>query len=76
MLESGTTTVQHIQGGLSGPEENWDRTVDDVVEAYREIGMRVSWSFMIRDRNQLTYEADDRFLARCRRMSPAISARS
>ncbi len=64
MLESGTTTVQHIQGGLSGPEEGWDRTVDEVVGAYREIGMRVSWSFMIRDRNQLTYEADDAFLAR------------
>nr|WP_280514505.1 amidohydrolase family protein [Chthonobacter albigriseus] len=64
MLESGTTTVQHIQGGLSGPEETWFDTVDPVVEAYREIGMRVSWSFMLRDRNQLTYEADETFLAR------------
>ena len=64
MLESGTTTVQHIQGGLSGPEENWDRTADPVIEAYREIGMRVSWSFMIRDRHQLTYEEDAAFLER------------
>lgn len=64
MLETGTTTVQHIQGGLSGPEEGWDGIVDPVVEAYREIGMRVSWSFMIRDRNQLTYEDDESFLAR------------
>lgn len=64
MLESGTTTVQHIQGGLSGPEEGWHGTVDAVVEAYRAIGMRVSWSHMIRDRNQLTYEDDDAFLTR------------
>lgn len=64
MLESGTTTVQHIQGGVSGPEEDWHATVDPVVEAYREIGMRVSWSFMLRDRNQLTYEDDDALLAR------------
>lgn len=63
MLESGTTTVQHIQGGLSGPEDGWHSTVDEVVEAYREIGMRVSWSFMIRDRNQLVYEGDDAFLS-------------
>ncbi|MDQ0469242.1 amidohydrolase family protein [Labrys wisconsinensis] len=63
MLESGTTTVQHIQGGLSGPESAWDETVDGVVAAYGEIGMRVSWSFMIRDRNQLTYEDDAAFLA-------------
>lgn len=63
MLESGTTTVQHIQSGLSGPEEGWDETVDEVLSAYGEIGMRCSWSFMIRDRNQLTYEDDDRFLA-------------
>ncbi|CAM5763074.1 8-oxoguanine deaminase [Labrys miyagiensis] len=64
MLESGTTAVQHIQGGLSGPEDAWQATADEVISAYREIGMRVSWSFMIRDRNQLTYEDDDAFLAR------------
>lgn len=63
MLESGTTTVQHIQSGLSGPEEGWDRTADAVIAAYGEIGMRVSWSFMIRDRNQLVYDGDVTFLA-------------
>jgi 5-methylthioadenosine/S-adenosylhomocysteine deaminase len=64
MLETGTTAVQHIQGGLSGPESDWQATADEVISAYRDIGMRVSWSFMIRDRNQLTCEDDATFLAR------------
>ena len=38
--------------------------MDGVVSAYGEIGMRVSWSFMIRDRNQLVYEDDAAFLSR------------
>ncbi|MDQ0394974.1 amidohydrolase family protein [Labrys monachus] len=63
MLESGTTAVQHIQSGLSGPESAWEATADEVITSYRDIGMRVSWSFMIRDRNQLTYEDDATFLA-------------
>ncbi|MGV8830786.1 MAG: amidohydrolase family protein [Devosia sp.] len=63
MLESGTTTVHHIHGGVSGAPENWDRTADDVLSAYGEIGMRAGFSFMIRDRNRLTYEDDAKLLA-------------
>jgi len=64
MLESGTTTVQHIHPGLSGSEDNWTDLSDSVIGAYREIGMRVSFSFMIRDRNQLVHEDDEPFLVK------------
>ena len=63
MLESGTTTVQHIQGGASGPTETWQGPADAIIAAYGEIGMRVSYSFMIRDQNQLVFDSDEDFLA-------------
>ena len=63
MLESGTTTVHHIQGGVSGPPDNWQTSADSVLSAYGEIGMRAGFSFMIRDRNRLTYEDDGVLLA-------------
>ena len=63
MLESGTTTVHHINSGLAGPPENWDTTTDAILSAYDEIGMRVSYSFMMRDRNVLSYDDDTHLLA-------------
>jgi 5-methylthioadenosine/S-adenosylhomocysteine deaminase len=64
MLESGTTTVQHIHPGLSGDAASWTDLSEKVIGTYREIGMRVSFSFMIRNRNQLVHEDDAPFLAR------------
>lgn len=58
MLESGTTTVHHIQSGLAGKTETWDDQIDPILEAYGEIGMRAGVSFMMRDRNVLTYGDD------------------
>lgn len=63
MLESGTTTVQHINSGMVGAPENWMATANATLEAYGEIGMRAGFSFMIRDRNILTYDDDATFLA-------------
>ena len=63
MLESGTTTVQHIQGGTYGPPESWRGPANSTISAYGEIGMRVSYSFMIRDQNQLVFEGDEAFLS-------------
>ena len=65
MLESGTTTVHHIHGGLAGAPDNWHATADAMLSAYGEIGMRAGYSFMIRDRNILAYEADADLLAAC-----------
>lgn len=64
MLESGTTTVQHIAGGVFGPPDGWEASADAVIASYGEIGMRASFCFMIRDQNQLVYEDDEDFLAK------------
>lgn len=71
MLESGTTTVHHIQGGTYGPSSTWGATADAIISAYREIGMRVSYSFMIRDQNQVLFDSDDSFLSM---LPPELSA--
>lgn len=63
MLESGTTAVHHINSGLSGALENWAAVTDETLHAYGEIGMRVGFSFMMRDQNVLTYEDDAKALA-------------
>jgi len=63
MLESGTTTVHHIQSGLVGTPADWEATTEEVLSAYTDIGMRVGYSFMMRDRNVLAYEDDATVLA-------------
>ena len=64
MLESGTTTVHHIASGLNGSPEDWAQSTNAVLGAYQQVGMRVGYSFMMRDRNILTYEPDAEVLAR------------
>jgi cytosine/adenosine deaminase-related metal-dependent hydrolase len=64
MIESGVTTVQHISALFFGPIEPCARIAEDILAAYRDIGMRVSYSFMIHDQNHLVYEADDQFVNR------------
>ncbi|WP_172331431.1 amidohydrolase family protein [Mangrovicoccus sp. HB161399] len=63
MLESGTTTVHHIHSGLAGSPEDWKAGADAVLGAYGETGMRAGFSFMIRDRNVLSYDPDEDVLA-------------
>jgi cytosine/adenosine deaminase-related metal-dependent hydrolase len=63
MLESGTTTVHHIQSGLVGTPADWEATTTEVLSTYTGIGMRVGYSFMMRDRNVLAYEDDATVLA-------------
>jgi len=58
MLESGTTTVQHITSALVGGAEDWHRAADQVIAAYGEIGMRIGYSAMLRDQNILSYDGD------------------
>ncbi|MCC7271689.1 MAG: amidohydrolase family protein [Alphaproteobacteria bacterium] len=64
MIESGITTVQHLHGRCPGPAERIQGAAQAVIRAYEAIGMRVSYSFGIRDQNRLVYEADDAFVAR------------
>src|SRR5262244_704288 len=64
MLESGITTVQHLHGLRIGPAARVIEVANQVFKAYDDIGMRVSYSYALRDQNLLAYEADDAFAAR------------
>jgi cytosine/adenosine deaminase-related metal-dependent hydrolase len=62
MIESGVTTVQHLHGMRRGPVSAWPGRARRVLEAYRDIGMRTSYAFGIRDQNQVVYGPDDEFV--------------
>jgi 5-methylthioadenosine/S-adenosylhomocysteine deaminase len=63
MIMSGVTTVQHIQGWVPGTLADVDRGADEVIRAYEDVGMRVSYSFAVRDQNRLVYQRDEDFVA-------------
>lgn len=64
MIESGITTVQHLHGLRIGPASRVLVVAEQVLKAYQDIGMRVSYSFALRDQNRLVYEADEDFVKR------------
>lgn len=63
MIESGVTTVQHLHGRVGGPVDAMVGKAQNVIDAYREVGMRVSYSSAVRDQNRLLYQADETLLA-------------
>jgi cytosine/adenosine deaminase-related metal-dependent hydrolase len=63
MIESGITTVQHIHGWLPGDLASVKDKVADVLRAYEDIGMRVSYCYALRDQNRLVYQADEELVA-------------
>jgi cytosine/adenosine deaminase-related metal-dependent hydrolase len=70
MLESGITTVQHIHGWRGAPASRVHEIADRILQAYEDVGMRVSYSYMLRDQNRLVYEADREFV---RRLPPDLA---
>jgi 5-methylthioadenosine/S-adenosylhomocysteine deaminase len=64
MIGSGVTTVQHLHGWLPGNLAQVDAGADEIVRAYEDVGMRVSYSFAVRDQNRLVYQKDEDFVAR------------
>src|SRR5262249_17120148 len=64
MVESGITTVQHLHGVRVGPASGVFGIAERILKAYDEIGMRVSYSYALRDQNRLVYEADEAFCKR------------
>jgi 5-methylthioadenosine/S-adenosylhomocysteine deaminase len=70
MVESGITTVQHLHGWRVGPISRVMTIAEQILKAYQDIGMRVSYSFALRDQNRLVYEADEAFV---RRLPPSIA---
>jgi cytosine/adenosine deaminase-related metal-dependent hydrolase len=63
MIASGVTTVQHIHGWAPGRLAEVEAHADEVIRAYEDIGMRVSYCFAVRDQNRLVYQRDEDFLA-------------
>lgn len=64
MIASGVTTVAHIHGWMSGGYDAIHGAATKVLDAYRTIGMRASYSYAVREQNRLVYEADEDFCAR------------
>jgi 5-methylthioadenosine/S-adenosylhomocysteine deaminase len=64
MIASGVTTVQHLHSRAPGSAEDVLGAARAVIGAYREIGMRASYSMALRDQNRLVYEDDGAFTAR------------
>jgi 5-methylthioadenosine/S-adenosylhomocysteine deaminase len=71
MLASGVTTVQHIHGWMRGPYSHVHSTATAVLNAYRDIGMRASYCFAVREQNRFVYEADEDF---CKRLPAEAGA--
>jgi 5-methylthioadenosine/S-adenosylhomocysteine deaminase len=73
MIASGITTVQHLHGWLAGGLAAVEAGADEVIRAYQDIGMRVSYSFAWRDQNRLVYHDDAEFTASVpARLRPAL----
>lgn len=64
MIASGITTVQHIHGWMPGNLPAVEARADQVIRAYEDIGMRVSYCFALRDQNHLVYEPNQAFVDR------------
>lgn len=64
MLASGVTCVQHLHSRAPGGLEGLEHASAEILRAYDDIGMRVSFSMALRDQNRLVYEDDTTFLAR------------
>src|SRR6516164_6535786 len=48
---------------LPGKLAEVDRGADEAIRAYEDVGMRVSYSFAVRDQNRLVYQRDEDFVA-------------
>ena len=63
MIASGVTTVQHIHGWAPGGLRDVEARADELIRAYDDIGMRVSYCYAVRDQNRLVYQRDQDFVA-------------
>jgi cytosine/adenosine deaminase-related metal-dependent hydrolase len=60
-LESGITTVHHLTSRL-GPAQTWPASAERILKAYQDLGLRVTFSMMVRDQNRLVYGDDQAFV--------------
>ena len=67
LVRSGVTTVQHLHNRVPGGVEEVAAGAREVIRAYRDVGMRVSYSYSLRDQNRIVYADDETFYARLSR---------
>jgi cytosine/adenosine deaminase-related metal-dependent hydrolase len=63
LIASGVTTVQHIHGWAPGGVAAVEATAGEIIRAYEDVGMRVSYCYALRDQNRLVYQEDAAFTA-------------
>ena len=63
MISSGVTTVQHLQSRAPGNLASVLNQSNKIIAAYKQIGMRASYSFALRDQNRMIYDSDENCLA-------------
>ncbi|MBF9050420.1 amidohydrolase family protein [Roseobacter sp. HKCCD9010] len=63
MIASGVTTVQHLHSRAPGDTDAVLARADTIIGAYKDLGMRASYSFALRDQNRMIYAADEEFIA-------------
>jgi cytosine/adenosine deaminase-related metal-dependent hydrolase len=63
MVASGVTTVQHIHGWAPGALKQVEARSDELIRAYDDVGMRVSYCYAVREQNRLVYQRDEDFVA-------------
>lgn len=62
MVASGVTTVQHLHSRAPGDVTAVLDRANRIIGAYDRLGMRVSYSFAMRDQNRVLYDDDQVFL--------------
>jgi 5-methylthioadenosine/S-adenosylhomocysteine deaminase len=62
MVASGVTTVQHLHSRAPGGPDAVVARAGAILGAYADLGMRVSYSFALRDQNRMIYAADAAFI--------------
>ena len=63
MVASGVTTVQHLHARAPGDVDAVLERAGQIIGAYDRLGMRVSYSFAMRDQNRVLYDEDQVFLS-------------
>ena len=63
MISSGVTTVQHLHGWVPGTLPDVQTRSNQVIKAYEDIGLRVSYCYAMRDQNRLVYRPDEALVA-------------
>jgi len=63
LIASGVTAVQHLDSMQPAPVRDWPTRGRAVLQAYVDLGLRVSYAMCVRDQHRLVYAPDEQFVA-------------